>query len=93
MSVLLVIKSTVDQPPLKGDTSMRAWIKVFVFVGLVLSISPGCGKDDKSSAERDAELKKALQEGMQKEKKMYEGTQKQMEDLEKAMKEQKEKSK
>ena len=51
----------------------------------------GCGKDQKSSAERDAEIKKALQEGAAKEQKMYEGMQKGVENMEKSVQEQKEK--
>lgn len=70
---------------------MRAWVKGVVFIGLMLLLGLGCGRDDKSSADREAEIKKALQEGTQKEKQMYEGMQKGVETLEKAMKEQKEK--
>jgi hypothetical protein len=57
----------------------------FVFV---LGLS-GCGKDDKNSAARDAEVQKRIQEGMQKEKQMYEGMQKGAENLEKKSAEQK----
>jgi hypothetical protein len=53
----------------------------------------GCGKDDKSSAERDAEVQKRIQEGMQKEKQMYEGMQKGTENLEKKSSEQKQETK
>ena len=53
----------------------------------------GCGKDQKSSAERDAEIQKALQEGAGKEQKMYEGMQKGVENMEKNAQEQKEKGK
>jgi hypothetical protein len=49
---------------------------------LVLGLS-ACGKDDKDSAARDAEVQKRIQEGMQKEKQMYEGMQKGTENLEK----------
>lgn len=42
-----------------------------------------CGGDKKDSAERDKEVQKVLQEGMQKEKAMYEGMQKGAEDLQK----------
>jgi hypothetical protein len=48
-----------------------------------------CGKDDKNSAARDAEVQKRIQEGMQKEKQMYEGMQKGAENLEKKSPEQK----
>ena len=60
---------------------------------LVMFVGFGCGKDEKSTADRDAEIKKVLQQGAQKEQQMYEGMQKGVENLEKAMKEQKEKSK
>ena len=56
-------------------------ISAMVFV-LSVGLS-ACGKDDKSSAARDAEVQKQLQEGMQKEKQMYEGMQKGVENLEK----------
>jgi len=54
--------------------------------GMMLALAIGlsaCGKDDKDSAARDAEIKKTLQEGSQREKQMYEGMQKGVEDLEK----------
>ena len=70
---------------------MSKWLKCFVCLALLSLMGFGCGKDDRSSAERDAEIKKTLQEGMQKEKQMYEGMQKGVENLEKAAKEQKEK--
>lgn len=73
---------------------MRSWIvKGFTFISLVVFAGLGCGKDDKSSADKAAEVQKAIQEGMQREKKMYEGMQKGMEDLEKVVQEQKEKGK
>lgn len=65
----------------------RMLITVIGFV-LVLG-SSACGKDDKSSAARDAEIQKQLQEGMQREKQMYEGMQKGVENLEKKSPEQK----
>jgi hypothetical protein len=43
----------------------------------------GCGKDEKSSAERDAEVKKVLQQGADMEQKMVEGMKKGVENLEK----------
>ena len=55
---------------------------------LVLGLS-GCGKDDKNSAARDAEIQKQLQQGIQKEKQMYEGMQKGVENLEQKSPEQK----
>ena len=72
---------------------MRSWITALAFVGLILLFGTGCGKSDKSSADKAAEVQKAIQEGMQKEKQMYEGMQKGVENLEKAVKEQKEKGK
>ena len=71
---------------------MKNRIRSFAWIAIVLA-GAACGKDQKSSAERDAEIKKALQEGAAKEQKMYEGMQKGVEDLEKAAKEQKEKGK
>ncbi|HEY1266256.1 MAG TPA: hypothetical protein VGH16_03305 [Candidatus Binatia bacterium] len=50
---------------------------------LTVIAAAGCGKDDKSSAERDAEVKKVLQQGADMEKKMYEGVQKGVENIEK----------
>lgn len=71
---------------------MKNWIGSFAWIAIVLA-GAACGKDQKSSAERDAEIKKALQEGAAKEQKMYEGMQKGMEGLEKSVQEQKEKGK
>jgi hypothetical protein len=54
--------------------------------GMVLALAIGlsaCGKDDKDSAARDAEIQKKLQEGSQRERQMYEGMQKGVENLEK----------
>ena len=51
-------------------------------LALALGVS-ACGKDDKDSAARNAEIQKTLQEGSQREKQMYEGMQKGVEDLEK----------
>ncbi len=58
-------------------------MKALVCAAALLLCAAGCGKDDKSSAERDAEVKKALQEGAAKEQKMYEGMQKGVQDMEK----------
>ena len=58
---------------------------------LMLSLSfSTCGKNDKSSAERDAEVQKTLQQGTQREKQMYEGMQKNVESLEQKNQEKKE---
>jgi hypothetical protein len=57
-----------------------------LITGMVFVLAIGlsaCGKDDKDSAARDAEIKRTLQEGSQREKQMYEGMQKGVEDLEK----------
>jgi hypothetical protein len=57
-----------------------------LITGMVFALAVGvsaCGKDDKDSAARDAEIQKKLQEGMQREKQMYEGMQKGVENLEK----------
>jgi hypothetical protein len=49
---------------------------------------PACGRDDASRAERDAEIQKKIQEGMQREKQLYEGMQKGSENIQKQMEEQ-----
>jgi hypothetical protein len=72
---------------------MKNRFSAMALVTVVLLFGAGCGKGDKSSAERDAEIKKALQEGAAREQKMYEGMQKGMEQVEKSVQEQKEKAK
>ena len=59
-----------------------------LLVGCVLLLASGCSRDDKTAAERDAEVQKAIQEGAAKERKMYEGMQKGMENMEKTLREQ-----
>ncbi|HEY1371266.1 MAG TPA: hypothetical protein VGH50_02260 [Candidatus Binatia bacterium] len=59
------------------------------FAMLAVIAAAGCGKDDKSQAERDAEVKKVLQQGADMEKKMYEGVQKGVENVEKKVQEKK----
>ena len=66
---------------------MRHLMICFAIAAVVSSV--GCGKDDKSSAERDAEVKKVLQQGADAEKKMYEGMQKGVENIEKKVEDQK----
>ena len=53
-----------------------------------LATLSACGGDKKDFAERDKEVQKAIQEGMQKEKALYEGMQKNVETLEKKVEEQ-----
>jgi hypothetical protein len=72
---------------------MRHWIKSFGWIAIVLAGAMGCGKDQKTSAERDAEIQKTLQEGARKEQQMYQGMQKGMENVEKSVQDQKEKGK
>lgn len=60
---------------------------------IVISLAPACSKDEKSSAERDKEVQKVLQEGAQKEQKMYEGMQKSVEGVEKKVEGAKEETK
>jgi hypothetical protein len=67
---------------------MRTLLIAAMVFALSVGVS-GCGKDDKNSAARDAEVQKRIQEGMQKEKQMYEGMQKGAENLEKKSPEQK----
>jgi hypothetical protein len=52
---------------------------VVVFAVAVL----GCGGDDRSQAERDAEVQKTIQDAAQKERQLYEGMQKGVEEMEK----------
>ena len=52
---------------------------VVVFAVAVL----GCGGDDRSQAERDAEVKKTIQDAAQKERQLYKGMQKGAEEMEK----------
>ena len=70
---------------------MKSWIRVFTFIAVVVVLGIGCGKDEKGSAEKAAEVQKAIQEGAEREKKMYEGMQKGVENLEKSAPEQKQK--
>lgn len=58
-------------------------------VAIAAVLAFGCNKDSKTAAERDAEVKKVLQEGAQKEQKMYEGMQKGVENMEKKAADQK----
>jgi hypothetical protein len=67
---------------------MRTLLIPAMALALALGVS-ACGKDDKDSAARDAEVQKRIQEGMQKEKQMYEGMQKGVESVEKKSPEQK----
>jgi Skp family chaperone for outer membrane proteins len=62
-----------------------------VLIGIILISA--CSKDQKTSAERDKEVQRVLQEGAQKEQKMYEGMQKNVENMEKKTQEQKEEKK
>jgi hypothetical protein len=62
------------------------------FVAALIAGFSACG-DKKDSATRDEEVKKVMQEGMQKEKAMMEGMQKGVEGIEKKMTEQKEETK
>jgi hypothetical protein len=71
---------------------MRSVFITAMSFALAVGLS-GCGKDDKDSAARDAEVQKRIQEGMQKEKQMYEGMQKGTENLEKKSLEQRQDTK
>jgi hypothetical protein len=72
---------------------MKYWTRALACAAVLGLSAMGCGKDEKSSAERDAEIQKALQQGAEKERKMYEGMSKGMENMEKSVQEQKEKQK
>jgi outer membrane protein assembly factor BamE (lipoprotein component of BamABCDE complex) len=61
-------------------------MRTALIMGAALALAMGlssCGKIDKDSAARDAEIQKTLQEGSQRERQMYEGMQKGVENLEK----------
>ena len=68
---------------------MGSWVKGLIFIVLIGIVGLGCGKDEKGSADKAADVQKAIQEGMEKEKKMYEGMQKGVEGMEKKVEEQK----
>lgn len=59
-------------------------------LALLVAVS-ACGKDDKSAADRDAEVKRVLQQGADAERKMYEGMKQGVENLEKKVEENKQK--
>lgn len=58
-------------------------MRLLILACAMMVAAVGCGKDDKTNAERDAEVKKVLQQGANMEQKMYEGMKKGVEDLEK----------
>ena len=72
-------------------------MRTILTAAMIFALSFGlfaCGKDDQSSsAARDAEIQKKLQDAMQNEKQMYQGMQKGVETVEKQMQEQKEETK
>lgn len=70
---------------------MKELICATAIAGMIFGFS-ACG-DKKNSADREAEARKAIQEGMQKEKSMVEGMMKAGENLEKQMTEKKEETK
>jgi hypothetical protein len=87
------VLAVIDEVYFERGVTMKTWMRVPACSAVVLLLGVGCGKDQKSSAERDTEIQKALQEGAGKEQKMYEGMQKGVENMEKAVKDQKEKGK
>ena len=58
-------------------------MRLLIVACAMMVAAVGCGKDDKTSAERDAEVKKVLQQGADMEQKMVEGMKKGVENLEK----------
>ncbi len=61
---------------------MKALLKsLFAIVIVVTAL--GCGGDDQSRAERDAEIKKKMEEAVQKEGQLYKGMRKGVEEMEK----------
>jgi hypothetical protein len=87
------VLAVIDEVYFERGVTMKTWMKIPACAAVVLLLGVGCGKDQKSSAERDAEIQKALKEGAAKEQKMYEGMQKGVENMEKNVQEQKEKGK
>jgi hypothetical protein len=77
-----MLLSSVNKSSTSEDTIMKSLVAVGALL-IASSLLPACSKDEKSSAERDKEVQKVLQEGAQKEQKMYEGMQKGMESIEK----------
>lgn len=61
---------------------MRVLLRsVFAIVFVVTAF--GCGGDDQSRAERDAEIQKKMEEAVQKEGQLYQGMRKGVEEMEK----------
>jgi hypothetical protein len=58
-------------------------MRFLILACAIMVAAVGCGKDDKSQTERDAEMKKVLQQGADMEQKMVEGMKKGVENLEK----------
>lgn len=75
----------------EAEEIMKQLLWVAVVAGMVAGFS-ACG-DKKDSADKAAEVQKAIQEGMQKEKGMVEGMLKGAESIEKKATEQKEETK
>jgi hypothetical protein len=58
-------------------------MRLFILACAMMVAAVGCGKDEKTSAERDAEVKKVLQRGADAERKMVEGMKEGVQNLEK----------
>ncbi|MGH7829661.1 MAG: hypothetical protein ACREP8_05740 [Candidatus Binatia bacterium] len=69
---------------------MRALLGIGFVIALAVA-GLGCGGDDRSQAERDAEIQKVLQDAARKEGQLYEGMRKGVEEIEKKALEDKEK--
>lgn len=61
---------------------MKVFLRSFVAVVFVVT-ALGCGGDDQSRAEREAEIQKKMDEAVRKEGQLYQGMRKGVEDLEK----------
>ena len=61
---------------------MKYWMIAAAVTALAGTLS--CNRDEKTSAERDQEVQRALQQGSQREQQMYQGMQKGVENLDKA---------
>ena len=69
---------------------MRTLLGTFFVVLFAVAVL-GCGGDNRSQAERDAEVQKTIQDAAQKERQLYEGMQKGVEEIEKKALEEKSK--
>jgi outer membrane lipoprotein-sorting protein len=60
---------------------MNALLKILFAIVIVVT-ALGCGGDDQTRAERDAEIQKKMEEAVQKEGRLYQGMRKGVEEME-----------